>query len=153
MADDGTVRTRVPSKRSTDPGNPNRFTSSRRITCCRILKAPFCPRWLDWAQGGVSNGRGSPGWASRSTLWSPAAQKELLTHCEPDDIRNACTRGVARPRRRNDRFNGSPRWPFLPGEARIVLGSTLDELKSINDSVMLQTYTDDNQYRSELTHF
>lgn len=121
--DDGTVRTRVPSKRCKDPGNPNGFTSSRRITCCRILKAQFCPRWPGWAQGGVLNGRGSPGWASRSTLWSPAAQKELLTHCEPGHICKACTGEAARPWRRNDRFNGSPRWPFLPGVARIALGS------------------------------
>lgn len=74
----------------------NGFTSSRRTTCCRIWKAPACPPWLDWAQGGALNGRGSQGGASRSTLWSPVTEKELLTARERKS--RVCFRGTARLR-------------------------------------------------------
>lgn len=75
----------VEPESSTDR-NLNRFTSSRRTACCRIWKAPVCPRWWDWAQDGALTGRGSPGWAWRLTPWSPATQKERLSQWEPAEV-------------------------------------------------------------------
>lgn len=52
------------------------LTSSRRIACCRIWKAPVYHRWLGWAQDEVGNGMGSQGLAGWLTLWSPKKHME-----------------------------------------------------------------------------
>lgn len=89
--------------RAAVPESPNGFTSSRRITCCRTWKAPACPRRWGWAQDALLSGRGSRGGASRSTPWSPATQKELLSQREPAQVLHARFGGK---RRANQPFNG-----------------------------------------------